>query len=471
MPFKLVNHVHEETQSSGNGVLNLDGPIANHLGISSQLSDGDTTILAVWDDASPPALEIVGWTWNDTPSRITPTGTLYFSTTGSLISWPVGGTRNVSGGLPAEVLTSLVLPSLGTGLIHRTAQDVYDVASVSTSGLDLIDEASFDTMLSLLGGQTAGIAVFKALAESTIRTQLETPRFREGVIGDRGTPGDNPDSWYFATDEQELFYSNGSSWARASHRTPRGHLAGLTLSFSDGDTYGVAVGEATTLFGGDPILLGRLDSAFAKNTTGAWAEGTGLNGLATGATLGGLAFIFGGAKADGTMDFMADDNVAGSNVSGTWIGSGFGGERRIAMLPLSGGNMLDFTQDGDRFELATPLEVFAVSGANYSTQTTIQLATNCPHGPGVRLRASVIASNINLSSLIVLGSTGQTLGTPSVTAAPGASIRVDGGTNAAAILDLFPDANRNIEIRVDGDTNIDLRIILHDWWDRRGKDD
>lgn len=483
MPFKLVNHVHEETQSSGTGALNLDGPIAEHLGLAPQLSTGDSTILAVYDNASPPALEILEWTFTDgTPDTIEPTtgGTLYYSTTGSKIDWPAGGTRNVTAGLPAQVLTNLILPTLGTGLLERTGQDAYAVTPITASGKDLIDETSFDNMLTRLGGLAAGITVFKTATEATIRTQLETPRFRVGVLGSRGTAAANSGSWYYATDVLQLSYSNGTDWIPVSPRPERGILAGLTLSRVDGDTISVAPGTATTWSGAERQAgRGRLASAFTKNLVAPWSAGTGNNGLATGVTLSSnnLAHIFLGADPSGAVDVGIDDNTTGTNISTDFSGAGYTTLRRLGSLPLDGSTqLLPFTQEGDEFHIVTPLTVYSNASINCTAGLNITLNNTVVPGPGVMIMGTAAVTNIVTNDWLLFARADQTPGEPDESANPGYHFAVWAGNERSGMINLWPNASRQIRIRTaspspPADATIGLEIYMFGWRDRRGRDD
>ena len=138
-----------------------------------------------------------------------------------------------------------------------------------------------------------------------------------------------------------------------STQVVRSYLAGLTLS-NDGTSpntvLDIAAGVAADSTNAVMMTLG----AFTKSTAGAWASGSGSNGMGNGLTIAANTWydvIL--ANNGGTPDVYFDTSVAGANrpsgISDTKV-------RRIgSFLTNSSSNIIAFSQKGDRFVWATPV--------------------------------------------------------------------------------------------------------------------
>lgn len=114
MAFKLPNNVLQLSGTSGTSPFTFSSTVAGYAAWSAQLSNGDTAPYFARDSS---AWEVGLGTWASGPATLT--RSLIASSTGSLISWPGTGTREVGCGLPGPWLLQMLDPSATPGLMVR----------------------------------------------------------------------------------------------------------------------------------------------------------------------------------------------------------------------------------------------------------------------------------------------------------------------------------------------------------------
>jgi len=136
---------------------------------------------------------------------------------------------------------------------------------------------------------------------------------------------------------------------------PRGHLGGLTTSYSNTTTFAVSAGECSDSTG---TVVMKLTSAFTK-TTGAFVAGTGNGSLDTGSVANSTWYhIFIIRKdSDGSIDIATSTTATGPTVTGyTYF-------RRIwSILTNGSAQITSFIQVGDVLTWAVPSTAVSSTG-------------------------------------------------------------------------------------------------------------
>jgi len=240
----------------------------------------------------------------------------------------------------------------------------------------------------------------------------------------------------------------------------RSYLAGLTLS-NDGTSpntvLDIAAGFAADSTNAVMISLG----AFTKSTGGAWASGSGSNGMGNGLTIANSTWYHVClANNSGTPDLWFDTAAGCVNKPSGITDTKY---RRIgSFLTNSSAHILAFSQNGDEFLWATPVN--DVSGLASSTSAALETLT-VP--TGVVVNAIVSEALAYVSATVGTNFYSPAGGAPaahpqmSVTSASTiaqvgyASIR----TNTSAQIDVVSTA-----------TGATINENTYGWIDRRGRD-
>lgn len=238
----------------------------------------------------------------------------------------------------------------------------------------------------------------------------------------------------------------------------RGYIDGLTLSRASATTIGIAAGTATNSTAASSITLA---SAFTKSTAGAWASGSGSNGM-------GLTLVIANNTwyhvfaiiAAGVADVYFDTSVtAANNPAGT---TAF---RRIGSFLTDGSaQIVPFSQIGDEFLWLTP--ILDVNTGTLSTARTLFPIT-VPLGVKVNAIFSASANAAASVPIVVFTSPDQNDISASFTtgahlAAPAAA------TNAAGQFNVRTDTSRQIGAR-SSQASTALACITFGYIDTRGK--
>jgi len=143
---------------------------------------------------------------------------------------------------------------------------------------------------------------------------------------------------------------------------PRGHLSGLKLSrngTNPNTQIDISAGQAADS-GGSYLMSLAATMTKTLQSSGAWAAGSGNNGLFTGARANSTwyhGFII-RKTADGSIDAGFDTSVSAANIP-----SGYVAYRRLGSIKTDGsGNIIGFSQVGDEFLWDSPLQDVNASG-------------------------------------------------------------------------------------------------------------
>lgn len=242
----------------------------------------------------------------------------------------------------------------------------------------------------------------------------------------------------------------------------RNFLSGLTLTRNSTTVLGVSAGEATDSTNAVDMQLG----AFTKSTAGTWAAGTGGNGMGTGLTIASSTWyhVFEIINA-GVADVYFDTSVTAANKPASTTAF-----RRLGSFLTDGSaQIVTFTQNGDRFDLASPV-LESPGGVPGVTTAVTQTLANVPTGVVVTAILSGVGGDASGSnSVIYLSSLAQ-----ADVAASATAITTTTGVASTTALGAFSgvqivtNASAQIRRRV-STTTVSCNINTNGWIDSRGK--
>jgi hypothetical protein len=242
----------------------------------------------------------------------------------------------------------------------------------------------------------------------------------------------------------------------------QGYLGGLALSNDGGSPNSVldiAAGVCADSTAATYISLG----AFTKSTAGAWAAGTGSNGMGTGLTIANSTWyhVFAIMKA-GVSDVYFDTSVSAANAP-----SGTTAFRRIGSFKTDGSaHILAFTQVYMAFYWATQVQDVNVTNLISASGTLLTLGS-VP--PGVKVQPLVRAlTNATPAAPIFLTSADETdvATTTTYSTTPG----FDFSTNSQVFAGyLTTNVVQQIRARGASGTTNDLAIYTRGWVDALGR--
>lgn len=264
----------------------------------------------------------------------------------------------------------------------------------------------------------------------------------------------------------DLLLSAGNLSGRAA---PGGHLFGLTISNSGVDATNdivVAVGSATTEAVANARNLQNLTSALTKQLDAAWAVGTNAGMLDTGSIANTTYHIFLIARGDtGVVDVLAS-----TSASSPTMPTNYTQKRRIGSIIRSGATILPFTQDGDFFQLNTPvLDIDATNPGTSAVTRTLTVPV------GVNVRASLIMALVphaTNDTILYLSDLATVDLAPSGTAAPLGHLYNQNATSRThGSVVVRTNTSAQIRSRVNtSDGSTVVKILTVGWFDRRGQD-
>lgn len=167
----------------------------------------------------------------------------------------------------------------------------------------------------------------------------------------------------------------------------RGYIGGLTLSNDAGSpntVLDISAGTCSDSTSAVTINLG----AFTKSTAGAWAAGSGANGMGTGLTIAPSTWYHVFAIVNGSVpDVYFDTSVTAANAP-----TGTTTHRRIGSFLTDGSShIVAFFQNGDQFIWSTPVSILTSQTAGTTSAQTISMAAGVPIGVVV---AAALAFNL-----------------------------------------------------------------------------
>jgi hypothetical protein len=274
----------------------------------------------------------------------------------------------------------------------------------------------------------------------------------------------------YGTSGQSL-NSNGSGAAPSfGTSTPilRSYLAGLTLSNDGGSpntVLDIAAGYAVDSTNAVGITLG----AFTKATGGAWAAGTGQNGMGSGLTIANNTWyhVFAIVNA-GTADVYFDTSAGAANKPTNTTSF-----RRIGSFKTAAAstNILAFTQDGDYFRWSA--SVRDINATNPGTSAVTATLGSVPTGANVQAVFNYSVANDNSAggNGIYFSDLAANDEAPSASAAPLGQFLVQSGSATMMGWEQIR-TNTSAQIRyrlIASDGSTVVSIVTLGWWDYRGR--
>ena len=245
---------------------------------------------------------------------------------------------------------------------------------------------------------------------------------------------------------------------------PRSYLAGLQTTPTVAST-SVSIAEGVCM-GNDQSTSIRLTSALVKVLSSSWAVGTGNGGLYAATSIQGnqTYHLFTILRTDtDVVDAYYDTDASATNIP-----SPYTIYRRVASLKTSTStNMINYTQDGDFFQLANPpLETTATSpGTSGVTQTLVGIPT------GINVRALM---NINgtggVANQVYFSDLASSDIAPSNTIAPLATNNMQSGIAQNPAAQIMVRTNTSAQVRYRCTASQQVLLSTLGWFDTRGRD-
>lgn len=240
----------------------------------------------------------------------------------------------------------------------------------------------------------------------------------------------------------------------------RSYLAGLTLSNASASSGSmvIAAGQATD---STNTVLMSLPSAYTK-TTAAWTLGTGVGGLDTGSvSVNTWYHWYEIERVDtGVVDCIFSLSASAPTLPANYtiyrrIGSGF------VDTTL---HWVNFTQDGDLFQLSVP--VLETTSATPGTSAVTLTLANVPTGVNVR---AILNNGTQATQLVYFSDLATTDAAPSATAAPLGTGGTTGTGSNFAYNQVTVRTNTSAQVRYRTNNNSQIYVTTVGWLDQRGK--
>lgn len=245
--------------------------------------------------------------------------------------------------------------------------------------------------------------------------------------------------------------------------SPRGHIAGLTLSNNTGTpntVLDIAAGDCTA----DDATYGMALAAFSKNCNAAWAAGTGNGALDTGSSLSNNTWYH--VWVIMRPDTGVVDVLLSTSATSPTMPTSYTKKRRIGSIKTNGSaQIIAFKQIEDTFYWGTQ-----VQDANTTTlgSTATLFALTVP--TGVKVKPIIRAMSNSSTQAIILTSPDETDVAPSggYSTTPGYDLYSGGGDSRAFTPDLWTDTSAQIRARAQG-ASTTFAIYTRGWRDSRGR--
>lgn len=258
--------------------------------------------------------------------------------------------------------------------------------------------------------------------------------------------------------------SGSSPSATVTFPLPQEYINGLNITVASTTTFTIGTGQALS---DDNTTMMSLGSSLTKSSAGTWVVGNNQNGLDTGTIANNTwyhAFLIYNPTTNTT------DVLFSTSASAPSMPSGYTKKRRLGSLRTDGSaHFITIFQNGDRFDLAVPVNVVASTPIG---STTAQTAT-CfvPTGVVVEAINSVAMADATASGAGAYVSNLQQ--TDSAASVAGGTITVLGGpasaTNGSAIDGLRTITNTSGQIRYRANsTTLSFWLATTGWIDHRG---
>jgi len=279
---------------------------------------------------------------------------------------------------------------------------------------------------------------------------------------------------YNSTTATPEFYS--TAWTSLTPLVPRGYIDGCIASNSVGDTtndISISAGLCADSTGVKLITC----AAMTKQLDANWVAGTNQGVRNSAAGIADTTYhYYGVMKADGTQDYYAHTSTTVATVLAALQAESGGADyiyaRRLFSVVRASAAILQFVQDGDEFQLKTPI-LDESSTAITSSASTLTLES-IPNGIRVKANFSAhlhVAAGTPLAVFSDM-SVNDVGPASDESTASGAAVGLSGSGisdgRAVHIVDVWTNTTRQFRARSLSNTNCGLTTL--GWRDPRGKD-
>jgi hypothetical protein len=349
------------------------------------------------------------------------------------------------------------------GAVHQGQGSTYDASLADNAGAIALGVSTGTQNIVALGGITAGsIATSGTIGGSICRTAGGLFIFANGVncftAGAATSIAPNTTTLSPSVPGSVLWDSSGTLKEAILYN----FLGGLTLSNDStlpNSVLDIAAGNAMDSTNATMISIG----AFTKSTAGAWASGSGSNGMGNGLTIAASTpYSVCLAYNGGTPDIWFDTSSACANKPAGISGALF---RRIGMFLTNGSSQISaYTQAGDEFYLAA--NTVPVSS---STCSTTAASVNLGVIGIVTARLHAFVSVVTAADGVLFTALVENDVLPfSLAGTDNASLAGTVGQYAAGDFKILTSAAGQIRVRCSTNTST-YSIYLNGWTDTRGK--
>lgn len=306
------------------------------------------------------------------------------------------------------------------------------------------------------------------------QTFREAIKAKVGTFAARQTAALFGSGLYVATDDEQLWYSDKSTWTEV-RSVPRGHLSGLNLTIENAQDVNFSVGECRAGISSDADILGVRRAEITKTLDGggSWTVADDQQGRPSTTALGAEkwwhCFII--EDGAGVVDAGFDTSATAANLLAE---SSYTNYRRVGSVQETAagdGTIYAFAQQGDYFWRDIPKGDYS---ANSIGTAQVDVTLSVPLGiQTMPIATYQLATQSGTNVEIIILNPTQTDTVPTIDLMHGRVFSSGADDSYIAVSpQVLTDTSSQLSHRLTASAaDIVLKIATHGWIDRRGKDD